>query len=65
MVEGVSKGSILGVILFGLGFNDVVSCISSRAHCSLYMDDLAMYISRTNLLYLVGRLQLTTDNPVI
>lgn len=48
MEEGVLQGSLLSVVLFVLGFNDVVSAISSPIHCSLYVDDLAIYITGPN-----------------
>jgi hypothetical protein len=44
MEEGVPQGSVLSVILFSLGFNDVVSNISSPVCCSIYVEDLAIYI---------------------
>ena len=61
MSEGVPQGSVLSVLLFAVGFNDVVTSIPTSVRCSLYVDDLALYVSGAKLPCLVRQLQLTID----
>src|SRR5678815_3276294 len=43
--EGVSQGSVLSVIIFDIGFNDIVNYIIAIVNFSIYVDDLALYIA--------------------
>lgn len=64
MEEEISQGRILCVIIFALGFNELVSAVSPPVHCSLYVDDLAIYITGVKPSYIVRRLQLTIDTLI-
>lgn len=60
--EGIPQGSVLSVILFAIGINDITSVIPSTVKHSLYVDDLALYITGTKLPFLERQLQLAIDN---
>lgn len=56
MEEGVPQGSDLIMKLFTLGLNNMVFNISTPVRYSLYVSDLAIYISGVELSYLVRNL---------
>src|SRR5678816_3995342 len=60
--EGVPQGSVLSVLLFALGFNDIVTSIPATVNFSLYVDDLALYIAGARLPFLERQLQLAIEN---
>ena len=43
--QGVSEGSVLGLVLFSLFINDIPASLSSSVSCSLYADNLAIWSS--------------------
>ena len=54
---GVPQGSILSVTLFCLKINSIVSCLLPDIKCSLYVDDLAIYYSSSNMPSIERKLQ--------
>lgn len=59
MEEKVQQVSVLSVMLFTLGFNDVSNI--TIVWCSLYVDVLAFYITWVKLEYMVRNLQLIME----
>ena len=60
--EGVPQGSVLSVLLFAVGINDVVSAVPGGVHCSLYADDLVLYLSGKGLPFLERQMQVAINN---
>src|SRR5678816_4553773 len=59
--EGVPQGSLLSVLLFAIGFNGVIDSIPTSVRCSIYVDDLALYISGAKLPCMERQLQVAID----
>ena len=56
--EGVPQGSVLSVTLFLLAINDVTTCMPEGVSCTLYVDDLTIFVSSSLLVTAERRLQL-------
>ena len=54
---GVPQDSILSVTLFSLKINSIVSCLLPDIKCSLYVDDLAIYYSSSQMPSIERKLQ--------
>ena len=48
-IEGVPQGSVLSVLCFALAINDIVTAVPDGVSCSLYVDDLVLYLSGSTL----------------
>ena len=60
-VEGVPQGSVLSVLCFAIAINDIVTAVPDGVSCSLYVDDLVLYLSGSILTFAVRRMQLTIN----
>ena len=59
--QGVPQGCVLSVTLFALAINDVTSVIPPDIKYSLYVDDLAIFLSSPNIRSIERRLQYTIN----
>lgn len=54
----------MNILLFAIKFNEVVNTIPSSVRCSLYVDDLALYVRGARLPCMVHQLQLAVDRVI-
>ena len=59
--EGVPQGSILSVTCFSVAINSIVKAVGSSVHCSLFVDDFAIYASNHNAKKARKQLQTSID----
>ena len=60
-IEGVPQGSVLSVLCLALAINDIVTVVPNGVRCSLYVDDLVLYLSGSTLPSAVHQMQLTIN----
>ena len=46
--KGLPQGSVLSITCFALAINDIVKQVVTGVHCTLYMDDFAIFVSARN-----------------
>ena len=59
--EGVPQGSVLSVTLFTIAINGIIADIPKDVGRSLYVDDLAIYYSASNINHIERKLQVTIN----
>lgn len=60
-IEGVPQGSILSVTCFSVAINKIVEAVSPPVRCSLFVDDLAIYVSGSDAVSACRDLQKSVD----
>ena len=60
-VECVPQTSALSVLCFGLAINDIVIAVSDGVSCTLYVDDVVLYLSGSTLPSAVRPMQLAIN----
>ena len=61
LFEGIPQGSVLSCTCFLIAINDILDCIPQTVQRSLYVDDLALYCSGTNVATIRRQLQVSLN----
>ncbi|KAG8284048.1 hypothetical protein J6590_108227 [Homalodisca vitripennis] len=62
--NGIPQGSVLSCTLFAIAINDIASCVAPPVHCSLFVDDFAIFVTAKRLSTTERALQLTINRLV-
>ena len=60
--EDLPQGSVLSVTLFAIAINEITKQLGSKVHCTLYVDDLTVFVSAATITHSTRIIQIAVNN---